>query len=302
MNIYRDGVKEAHVPMMRRLLPWPHLFESPLTIGAVRLLGRAAEFQVPEPILRLFIRAFTAWFGVDMSEVLVPSGGFGCFADFFARPLRLDARPICSDPDTVVSPCDAVVLDKGTIDDDAMTCLVAIKGSKYNIRDLIGDAAVAVGLSGGGYCVLYLHPRDYHRVHAPLDGTLGEVRHIPGARYPMAPWASRLTDGVFEKNERMAFDIELPQDRKCVLLMVAAFGVGGIETPHMSGTTSPRADVCRVPANNRVIRGDELGAFRIGSTVVLLWPPGTIELDPGLGVDRSVVVGQPIGRLYGTNW
>ena len=142
--------------------------------------------------------------------------------------------------------------------------------------------------------MFYLHPRDYHRVHAPTDGTLRAVRHMPGARYPMAPWASGFSNGAIGKNERMAFDIELPKNgHRYVVLMVAAFGVGGIESSHMpedaGGHRTGLADV--------VSRGDEIGTFRIGSTVVLLWPKGAFEIDSRVMDDERVLVGQEIGRL-----
>jgi phosphatidylserine decarboxylase len=234
-----------------------------------------------------------------MSVVLAPPDGFGCFAEFFARRLSPDARPICGDPFAVVSPCDAAVLDLGQINPDS-TNRINIKGFSYNIRDLIGDAGVAEHLGGGGYCLLYLHPRDYHRVHVPMDGTLREVRYMPGARYPMAPWASSFANGALAKNERVAFDIELEEDgRRCVVLMIAAFGVGGIESPYLTGPANFGKN--RTALASVVTRGDELGAFRIGSSVILLWPKGAVELDSSTSTGRRVLVGQAIGLLRCTD-
>ena len=179
---------------------WSRFFESPLTVGAGQMLARASELRLPEPMLSLFINAYIAAYGVDMRSVVTPPDGFGCFGDFFARRLRPEARPVSRDFETVVSPCDAAVLEVGRIEDSA-TRLVVIKDTRYSIRDLIGDADVAAGLAGGGYCVLYLHPRDYHRVHVPMDGTLRAVRHMPGARYPMAPWTFGFSDGALGKSE-----------------------------------------------------------------------------------------------------
>jgi phosphatidylserine decarboxylase len=273
------------------------LFEGPLAIGASRALARAANLRLPDPMLRAFIKAYTVYFGADMSVVVTPLDGFGCFGDFFARRLRTEARPVCRDPGAVVSPCDAVVQERSRIDADA-TNLITIKGDSYSMPALIGDADVAAGLAGGGFCVLYLHPRDYHRVHVPTDGTLTGVRHMPGTRYPMAPWASGLTDRALGKNERVAFDIELPRDGlRCVLLMVAAFGVGGIESPYLpDGVGGRRTGMAEV-----VCRGDEIGAFRIGSTVVLLWPKKAFELDACISAGGRVLVGQTMGHLHCTS-
>ncbi len=97
--------------MRERLISWSRFFEGQPAIGAGRALARAAELRLPEPMLRPFIKAYTAWFGVDMSVVLTPADGFACFADFFARRLRPEARPICREAGAVVSPCDAAVTD-----------------------------------------------------------------------------------------------------------------------------------------------------------------------------------------------
>ena len=283
--------------MTDRHAQWSRFFEGPLAIGAGRVLAHAAELRLSEPMLRPFIKAYTTWFAVDMSVVLPPADGFACFADFFARRLRPEARPICQEAGAMVSPCDASLLERGELDANATTT-VTIKGTRYWLHDFVGDAGVAAGLAGGGYCVLYLHPRDYHRVHVPIDGTLKEVRHMPGSRYPVAPWASGFSAGALGKNERVAFNIELSQDgRRCVLLMVAAFGVGGIESTYLpEGAGGSRTNMAEL-----VHRGDDLGAFRIGSTVVLLWPKGAIELDHGISGGERVLVGQMIGRLHCTN-
>jgi len=250
-------------------------------------------------MLTPIVRAYVAFFGVDMSQVDAPSGGYGSFGAFFARTLKPEARPVCGVPGAVVSPCDSVVVAKGRIEDGATSVLV-IKNTEYVVQDLVADAAVAAGLSGGGFCLFYLHPRDYHRVHIPADSILKEARYIPGARYPMAPWASMFAEGAFGKNERIAFDLELSHGgRTCVLLMVAAFGVGGIECAHAPLQERGR----RQRAAQRAIlavpvkRGNEIGAFRLGSTVALLWPRDAIELDESVGVGGRVLVGQSIGRV-----
>jgi phosphatidylserine decarboxylase len=127
------------------------------------------------------------------------------------------------------------------------------------------------------------------------------VRHMLGARYPMAPWASNLTDGALGKNERVAFDIELaPSGRRCVLLMVAAFGVGGIASPHLPATAF-EAGVRRACRNVTVTHGDDLAAFRIGSTVALLWQRGTVEIYPSPRTGERVLMGQTVGRICAGN-
>ena len=273
------------------------IFEGPFAVLASRFLHVATEIPISGYLLESLVKAYVMWFRVDMSQVLVPPGGFGSFGEFFARKLRSDARPVCDDPGSVVSPCDGVMMDKGRIEDGAASNIV-VKGTRYSVRDLIADDSVTSGLAGGGYCLLYLHPRDYHRVHVPVDSTLREVRYVPGARYPVAPWASTFAGGVLGKNERIAFDLELPgNDRKCVLLMVAAFGVGGIECRIHTGAEKLPNGVQRTSCVESLNRGDEIGTFRLGSTVVFLWPGNLVEIDKSLVVGARVQAGQRIGRI-----
>jgi phosphatidylserine decarboxylase len=277
---------------------WSHRFESSVGNATAQLLGWAAERHVPQSLLGPFIAAYAFLFGVDMGVIVTPSGGFGCFADFFARRLRPEARPVSGNPDSVVSPCDGVLVDWGRISENGLESRITVKGVTYAVADLIGASEAAADLAGGGYCVLYLHPRDYHRVHVPMDSTLRQVRHVPGAHYPVAPWAAKFAGPVLGKNERVAFDLELRDEgRRCVLVMVAAFAVGGIESPFLEDKATPMGTVSRTSARETLARGDELGAFRIGSTVVLLWPQGALELDPNLGIGARVLVGETVGRL-----
>lgn len=273
------------------------VFEGPASRIACRVLGAVSEWHTPDLLLRRLVASYVAWFRVDMSQVLVPVRGFRSFADFFARELQPEARPACSDPDAVVCPCDGVLVERGRIGEGTADAL-KVKGTMYRLPELIGDAAIAAGLAGGGYCLLYLHPRDYHRVHAPLDARLCTVRHIPGARYPMAPWASGFAGDALGKNERVAFDLELSMEgRCCVLLMVAAFGVGNIECRQVPGAVGRGHAVRRTPCAVLLRRGDPLGAFRLGSTVVLLWPENTLELEALPEVGGRVLAGQRLGRV-----
>jgi phosphatidylserine decarboxylase len=256
------------------------LFEGGIAVRAGRVLGTAAALRLPKAALAPVVKAYVAWFDVEMTDVLVPRGGFETFGEFFARKMKPGARPVCGDPGSVISPCDGVVIEAGRIDDGAASALT-VKGTVYRLDELVADRGIAAGLAGGGYCLIYLHPRDYHRVHSPLDATLKEVRRVPGARYPVASWAEKLGVAVLGKNERVAFDLELPDDdRRLSLLMVAAFGVSDIE--------------CRGTGSLR--RGDEVGAFRLGSTVGLFWPRGLVALDDTIEAGSRVLMGQRIGR------
>jgi phosphatidylserine decarboxylase len=251
---------------------------------------------MPRRVSSPLVTAYAAWLGIDMSEVERPADGFRTFGEFFARRLKPNARPVSSQPQAVVSPCDGLLTSRGRIGQGGGKTLT-VKNRWYSVTDLVGDEALGAELVGGQFCLFYLHPRDYHRVHVPMDAVITAIRHLPGARYPAAPWAARLAAGVPIDNERVVFDLELPRShQRCGLVMIAAFGVGNIEClnqPRGPASRGRQPFVERRPVN----RGEEIGAFRLGSTVGLLWPEHAISLDERLEVGTRVFAGQAIGRL-----
>jgi len=283
--------------MQRQAMMW--FFEGTPARAGSALLGMLAKLRIPGALLRPLVTAYIRWFGVDMSQVAVPSGGFCSFGDFFARRLTADARPICCGENSVASPCDGMIVATGRIEKEGIHSALVLKNEAYSIAELVADAAVAEALAGGEYCVIYLHPRDYHHVHAPADATVVATRHIPGARYSVAAWAALPGVWAVGKNERVAFELDVYGGRRCVLLMVAAFGVGGIVCEHLVSFGGHEPPVRTRTGTVELRRGDDIGAFRLGSTVVLLWPPGLIELDRSVVVGRRVLAGQKIGQVHG---
>ena len=260
-------------------------------------LGQVADIRVPSALLKPVIKAYSLAVGVETDEMVEPEGGFESFGDFFVRRLRPDVRPICGDRDALLCPSDGDVVDRGAVDGGNADS-ITVKGNEYSLNHLLGGAAPGVDFAGGGYLVIYLHPRDYHRVHAPVDGELTGVCHVPGKRFPVAPWSESRVRGIYGKNERMVYVLEPAGGGTLVVVMVAAFGVGNIDTPYApvsrsgNGESATRCFEPRI----EIDRGDDLGAFRLGSTVVMIWTDGAVELDPELP-DGRVVMGSRIGRL-----
>lgn len=270
------------------------LFDSGLPGRASRALGRVADVPLPKRVLGAVITAYSAAVGVDARDYEEPPGGFATFGDFFARRLKPGARPVPAGADAFVSPCDGAL--EAVFEANAAGSAIHVKGSDYSPDELLGARGEGQRFAGGGGIVVYLHPRDYHRVHAPCGGDLVRVRHIPGTRFPVAPWSERRVARLYQKNERVAFFFDLPGGGALALVMVAAMGVGDIASPH-APTPAPseqttRALAPRVP----LIAGDEIGAFRLGSTVVVLWSGGAVSLDPGAGIGRRVLMGQRLGK------
>ena len=256
------------------------------------VLGNTSAGPVKNALIRSFIRAYD----VDMSASVRRSPQeFRTFSDFFTRELIDEARPICSDPNAIVSPADGTVSRVGSIDRGT---LIQAKGHRYLVADLLSTSTADTGhFDGGSFATIYLAPRDYHRVHAPLAATLEETVEVPGALFSVNASTEAGIEGLFCRNERLVCRLETGGHR-LALVMIGAMVVASIETV-WSGPRSPyRIRIERRPAAVAFGRGDEMGRFTLGSTVIVLIPPelGAIDhLDPG----ARLQMGQRIGVMHG---
>lgn len=274
------------------------LFGSQLAFRASQAIGRLAQTELPRPVLTPLVKAYALGLGVRLDEAKEPEGGYKSFADFFGRELMPGARRVCGDPRCLVSPCDGQILETGKLA-QATPPTYEIKGNVYSLESLLGRTGEAERFSGGGYAVIYLHPRDYHRVHVPAEGSLTGTRHIPGRRYPVNSWSDNRVDDLYGKNERVVFDFDVNDGGRLAVVMVAAFGVGNIETRYNASNSAHRVDAVverKIDPPVAMKRGDTLGAFRLGSTVVLVWDDNCVELDNELG-SENVAMGQRLGAL-----
>jgi phosphatidylserine decarboxylase len=273
---------------------------SQAAVGMSRVMGHLADIPLPKRILKPVTDLYTLTLGVDETDTVYPEDERFPFNRFFGRRLESEARPIDPAPDALTSPCDGQIVAMGRIDSEDVS--FSIKSSKYTVASLLGTETTPKSYVDGAYAVIYLHPRDYHRVHVPFDGTLTTARHIPGSRFPVTSWCEKLVDNIYDKNERMVFMTALPSDASLAVIMVAALGVGNMETAYDPGV-DPRQAVCRERHFDPPIaleRGRELGAFLVGSTVVLLGSNGAIELDERLEWG-PIKMGQKIGKVLALN-
>jgi len=265
---------------------------------AARGMGWLARLRLPRWLHRLVVRRYAAWFKVDLSEAEGEIDDFGSLSEFFVRALKPGTRPIDPTPDVLVSPADAKVASVGTIEDGRF---VQSPGRFDRIELLLGaDLAGPPPIDptryeGGTYAILYLSPRDYHRVHSPTLSRLHTLRYLPGRLWPVFPPATRRIEELFGRNERLVFALARPNDLLC-LVMVGAFGVGRMTSPHLPfPTNGPRGAEDFMPAPAPTLeRGDEIGRFELGSTVILVAEPGVLEwtITPG----EAVKVGQAIAH------
>lgn len=237
---------------------------------ATRLMGRISRIE--QPMVRdLSIRLWRLFCDVDLSDAR--QSGFRSLHDAFIRELREGARPIDPDPGRIVSPCDAIVGASGRI---RGTELLQIKGMPYLLGDLLGDAAEAERLREGTYVTLRLTAGMYHRFHAPDDGTIESVTYRGGDTWNVNPIALKRVEALFCRNERAVLRLRLARDGEVLTLVpVAAILVAGLRLGFLGRDFDLRAGGDRMIAcSAQVRRGQELGWFEHGSTIVALAPAG----------------------------
>ncbi|MCA9712528.1 MAG: phosphatidylserine decarboxylase, partial [Myxococcales bacterium] len=236
------------------------------------------------------------YFDVNLRDVdpLQLEDGFTSFDEFFTRPLRQGARSIDPRASTVVSPCDGELRDVAPLSDGAE---VVAKGHAFSVAELLADDALARELAGGTALTIYLHPRDYHRVHAPCDALAHRVVHVPGRLLPVTEASARREPRLFALNERMVHVLETGHGPMAVV-MVAAFGVGHMSCAYESVEVHPEREV---PVDLQpppfLAKGAELGVFHLGSTVIVLVGPGLRCVEPQRPV--PVLLGQTLLEEHG---
>jgi len=263
-----------------------------------RLAGELTRARLPRGVRCAAMRAFAARYGVDLSEC-GELEGFETFVDFFCRPLLPGRRPIARGEDVIVSPVDGVVSQAGHAVDGR---LLQAKGIDYTLDALLGEPALASRFRGGAFATLYLSPRDYHRIHFPLSGRVVGYRYLPGHLWPVNAAAVRAVNGLFAVNERLATLLETPLGA-CAVIAVGAMIVGRIRVyydPAAPHSNRPRAEpVAReYAAPIPVEKGQELGAFEMGSTVILLFEHGRASLLDSVVEGARVRVGEPLGGQW----
>lgn len=263
------------------------------------LIGWTSRRTIPRPLRKPVFGTFSRAVGASLDEVEHDLAEYPTFGEFFARRLRDGARSFDLAADQVASPCDGALATAGIA--DAGT-LIQAKGHTYRLDELLADGELARRLDGGWYTTIYLSPADYHRVHAPIDGSVVGHDYVPGSLWPVKPFFTRTVSGLLARNERVVIHLETAIGPVAVV-MIAAVGVGhlvlrdrAVDTD-ASGTRR-RRERRRIELSPpiEVRRGDELGAFLLGSTVVIVFPPGAVEpapLEPG----EPVRCGQPLGTL-----
>ncbi len=272
-----------------------HILPQHLVSRLVHRFTRLRIGWIRRPFTRWFIRRF----GVDLSEAQEPDyRAYPDFNSFFTRALRPEARPIDPDPAAVVSPVDGRVSQAGRIDGDA---IIQAKGHTFSVHTLLGETRRWTDVFRNGvFTTLYLSPRDYHRIHMPLTGTLQETIHVPGRLFSVNAATTEQVPGLFARNERVVTVFETAAG-PMALVLVGAINVGSIETVWQGEITPPTGHTIRHWDQNHLNltleKGQEMGRFNMGSTVILLFSDERVQWEADLQPEKFVRMGERIGRI-----
>ena len=244
-----------------------------------------------------FITWFVKRYQVDMSQAVEPEPtAYPCFNDFFTRALTSDARPLDPAPDSVLSPADGVISQLGAIEHGR---IFQAKGQSYSVRELVGgNPAHAELFQGGQFATVYLSPRDYHRVHMPLGGTLRDMIYVPGDLFSVNRVTAENVARLFSRNERVVCIFDTPAG-PMGLVLVGAMIVASVETV-WAGLVAPHRRQLHARNYNEAApsldRGAEMGRFKLGSTAIVLFGPNKVDWDDGLSAGDFVQMGQKLGK------
>lgn len=238
-----------------------------------------------------FIAWFVGRYGVNMAEAANPDlASYPTFNEFFTRPLKPGARPL-ADAD-LICPVDGAISQIGLIQRDQ---IFQAKGHHYSTQALVGgDALLAAQFQDGHFATIYLSPKDYHRIHMPCDGRLARMIYVPGELFSVNPATARGVPGLFARNERVVCVFET-EHGPFVLTLVGATIVGSMATVWHGVVNPPRSkDVREWRYTDQAIvlkKGDEMGRFLLGSTVVMLFPKGPLSFNPAWSPTSAVRLG-----------
>jgi phosphatidylserine decarboxylase len=266
-----------------------------------RLAGCIAECRAS-----WFKNAFTAWFArryeVDMTQARVEDlTAYENFNAFFTRALKPDARPLSTEPGAILSPADGKISQLGTIEHGR---IFQAKGHSFSVLELLGgDPKLSAPFMGGQFATVYLSPQDYHRVHMPLAGTLREMVYVPGRIFSVNKVTTEHVPELFARNERVVclFDTERGP---MAMVLVGAMIVASVETVWAGLVTPPKRELktfrydeaARAPIH--LEKGAEMGRFKLGSTVVMLFGPEQVKWAEDLKAQSVVVMGQSVATPY----
>lgn len=259
-------------------------------------LGKLAEIKGGK-LTTYFISYFIKRYGVNMAEAVYKEPSFyKTFNDFFTRAIKPELRPIANA--TLVSPVDGAISQVGKINNNQ---IFQAKGKSFTTTALVGgNADLAQHFQNGLFATLYLSPKDYHRIHMPCAGRLRSMTYVPGDLYSVNPLTARSIDQLFARNERVVCLFDSDDGQPFVMVLVGATVVGSMATTWHGVINSPRLGKVhewKYDGDLRLEKGEEMGRFLLGSTVVMLFPNRDYQLDQTWQPEAAIKMGQPMAVL-----
>lgn len=283
-------LKQALFAMLQTLLvPFQHKLSR-----IMHCITRQKNKTFKNALIRIAIKLYK----IDLDAALKPDmEAYDCFNDFFTRRLKPEARPIAADADALISPADGAISQIGDIEAGR---IFQAKGRQFDVLELLGgDAETAKPFMEGKFATIYLSPRDYHRLHMPLNGQLQKMIHVPGKLFSVNRATANYIPRLFARNERVIalFDTDAGP---MAYIMVGAIFVSSIETVWQGVITPPSTKTIRTwdyPEAKKYKKGEEIGQFNMGSTVIVLFGKNAIEWQKNLKADEPLQMGQKIGQV-----
>lgn len=257
-------------------------------------ISKAAGKFASSSISRLVIKPFARKFSINVQEAELPLQEYKTLNAFFTRKLKVGARLIDMDKESIVSPVDGTIAQFGNIQNGR---IIQAKGIHYSVEELIGKEKSKL-FKDGHFMTIYLSPKDYHRIHTPMTGKIEEYEYIPGRLFPVNKLGVQHVNGLFTKNERLTTYLS-DKDSQIALVKVGAFIVGSVqlsyeENVHQLHRGEPYKGI---GSENLILKkGEEIGLFEFGSTVILLFNKNTMVFTDDLQSGISLKMGQKIGN------
>ncbi|WP_305966706.1 archaetidylserine decarboxylase [Marinobacter salsuginis] len=268
-------------------------------LGVSNLAGRLADSDSSPALKNRVIKWFIGRYGVDMSEAAeTDPEAYPTFNAFFTRALKPGIRPLADGEKTLVSPVDGAISQLGQVTGDRV---FQAKGQSFSLSELLGgEEATTEPFTSGEFSTIYLSPKDYHRIHMPMAGTLRQMIHVPGKLFSVNPVTAENVPNLFARNERVVciFDTD---SGPMAMVLVGAMIVGSVETrwagvvvPGSRQVTSTRYEGERAISFEK---GEEMGRFRLGSTVIMVMPKGAVTWNSNQVAGKTVRMGEAFGAL-----
>jgi phosphatidylserine decarboxylase len=260
-----------------------------------RAIAKLAESKY-RPLKNWLIKRAIKTFNINMDEALSDDlDNYENFNAFFTRELKPEVRPLDKRAKVITSPADGVVSQAGAIRKNK---ILQAKNVDYSLARLVGNSLQAESYEDGTFTTIYLSPKDYHRVHIPTDGQLLSTRYIPGELFSVNQQTAQMVPNLFSRNERLVCEFKSEKLGNFSVIFVGAMLVAGIETV-WGGMEKPGAGAVREnnfsEQNLCFSKGDEIGRFVFGSTIILLFPKNTVSLEDNIQPLNPVIVGGKIG-------